>query len=124
PVLHCGNINYDGHLTRPMPADTYYGDMDGDWSSNPNALPSDVELMVGRVDFFAMPGVGAPVAWPSEQELLRNYLNKDHQWRNKLLDVPRRALMGNRRGDENGEATAASGYRNFEPLVGPGNTVE
>src|SRR6476469_2779412 len=32
--------------------------------------------------------------------------------------------MGNRRGDEDGEATAASGYRNFEPLVGPGNTVQ
>jgi len=38
--------------------------------------------------------------------------------------VPRRALMGNRRGDEGGLAVAASGYRSFEPLVGAGNTIE
>ena len=124
PVLHSGNLNYDGHLARPMPADAYYGDIDGDWTTSPDFLPSDVELMVGRVDLWNMPGASAPIPWPSEQELLRNYLNKDHNWRHKLINVQRLALMGNRRGDENGEATAASGYRNFEPLVGPGNTME
>jgi hypothetical protein len=124
PVLQSGNLNYDGHLARPMPADAYYGDVDGDWSGSPDFLPSDVELMVGRVDLFSMPGNGAAVAWPNETELLRNYLNKDHNWRHKLIAVPHLALMGNRRGDEGGEATAASGYRNFQPLVGPGNTIE
>jgi len=109
PVLHSGSLNYDGHLTRSMPADAYYGDMNGDWTSSPSYLPSDVELMVGRVDFWGMPGAGAVVGWPNEGELLRNYLNKDHSWRHRLINVPRRALMGNRRGDENGEATAASG---------------
>src|SRR6185295_5536808 len=89
-----------------------------------NYLPADVQLMVGRVDFDNMPGIGAPVPWPSEVELLRNYLNKDHNWRHRITQVPRRALMGNRRGDELGQATAASGYRNFEPFVGPGNIVE
>jgi hypothetical protein len=80
--------------------------------------------MLGRVDMFDMPGVGASIAWPSETELLRNYLNKDHNWRHKLLTVQRRALMGNLRGDEDGIASSASGYRSFEPLVGPGNTIE
>jgi hypothetical protein len=130
PILQSGFLNYDGHLTRSMPADAFYGDMDGDWltylpaTNRPSFLPSDVELMVGRVDLFNMPGQGAPTPWPSEAELLRNYLEKDHKWRHKLITVPHRALMGNLRGDENGEATAASGYRNFEPLVGPGNTFE
>lgn len=124
PVLHSGNLNYDGHLTRPMPSDAYYGDMDGDWSSSPDFIPSDIELMVGRVDLSSMPGSGAPAPWPEESELLRLYLQKDHRWRHKQITVSRRALMGNRRGDENGEATASSGYRNFEPLVGPGNTDE
>ena len=124
PVLQSGNINYDGHQYRPMPADAYYGDMDGNWSGSPDFIPSDIELMVGRVDLWNMPGAGAPVAWPSEFELLRNYLNKDHNWRHNLLNVQRRALMGNRRGDEMGEGTAASGYRNFDPLIGLGNTVE
>jgi len=122
PILRCGNLNVDGHEARPMPADAYYGDMDGNWD-NPSFLPSDVELMVGRVDFFDMPGIGAPAPWPSELELLRNYLNKDHNWRHKRLSVPGRALVGNRFGDFGGEAFAASGFRNFEPFVGPGNIV-
>ena len=124
PVFKSGDLNYDGHLVRAMPADAFYGDMIGDWSGSPNYLPADVKLMVGRVDMFNMPGNGAAVPWPTEVELLRNYLNKDHAWRHKQIQVPRRALMGNRRGDEMGEATAASGFRNFEPLVGPGNIIE
>ena len=129
PVLQSGpSLNYDGHLARAMPADGYYGEMNDDWptdeASSPGYLPSDVKLMVGRVDLANMPGNGAPVSWPGETELLRRYLNKDHAWRHKRITVNRLALMGNLRGDENGEATASSGYRNFAPLVGLGNTVE
>jgi len=129
PVLQSGpSLNYDGHLVRAMPADSFYGEMNSDWPTNlassPGFLPSDVKLMVGRVDLANMPGSGAPVPWSTETELLRNYLNKDHNWRHKIFTVPRRALIGNLRGDEKGEATATSGYRNFEPLVGPGNTFE
>jgi hypothetical protein len=124
PILHSGYTNYDGHDLRAMPTDSYYGDMDGTWTTNLNLLPSDVELMVGRVDFFDMPGNGALVPFPSETELLRNYLNKDHNWRQKTITAPRRALMGNNRGDEGGEATAATGYRNFAPLCGTPNLTE
>jgi hypothetical protein len=128
PILQSGRLNYDGHLLRAMPADAYYGDMDDDWptdaAGSPSFLPSDVELMVGRVDLANMPGSGQSVPWPSETELLRNYLNKNHLWRHKLVDVPRQALMGNRRGDEGGLASAGSGYRNFTPLVGPGKIIE
>src|SRR5437762_13602811 len=60
PVLRSGNLDYDTHGARPLPADSYYGDMDGDWSGSPDYLPSDVELEVGRVDFFDLPGIGAP----------------------------------------------------------------
>lgn len=128
PILQSGYLNYDGHGFRPMPADAYYGEMNNDWpvtpTNSPSYLPSDVALMVGRVDLANMPGAGAPFPWPSEIELLRGYLDKDHLWRTGQLTVPRRALMGNRRGDEGGLAVAASGYRAFEPLVGPGNTLE
>lgn len=131
PVLHSGYLNYDGHYARAMPADTFYGEMNDDWptggnpTNDPSYLPSDVALMVGRVDMFAMPGQGALVPWPSETELLRNYLNKDHAWRTHQLLVKRQALMGNRRGDVDGPlAMAACGYRNFQPMVGPGNTIE
>jgi hypothetical protein len=124
PIFHTGNLNYDGHQARPMPSDSYYGDVNGSWTTNTDYLPSDVELMVGRVDFFDMPGNGALVPFPNETELLRNYLNKDHKWRHKIITAPRRALMGNNRGDEGGEATAATGYRNFAPLCGTPNLTE
>jgi hypothetical protein len=128
PILQSGYLNYDGHGARPMPADAYYGDMNDDWptdpTNSPSYLPSDVALMVGRVDLANMPGAQSATPWPDEIGLLQNYLNKDHQWRVGQLKVQRRALMGNRRGDEGGVAVAASGYRAFEPLVGPGNTIE
>lgn len=128
PILLSGNLNYDSHGYRAMAADGYYGDMNDDWptgpSSSPSFFPSDVRLMVGRVDFYNMPGLGASSPWPSETDLLRQYLDKDHNWRFKLLTAPRRALMANRIGDIGGIAPAATGYRNFEPLVGPGNIVE
>ncbi len=118
PILHSGNVNYDDHEFRPMPADAFYGDVDGDWSGSPDFIPSDIELMVGRVDLFDMPGNGSANPWPNETELLRNYLNKDHAWRFGQSQVQQRALMCDRRGVDSGWAPAASGYRNFDPLLG------
>jgi hypothetical protein len=82
PILESGYLNYDGHYWRAMPADTYYGEMNDDWTvpdnptNGPSYLPSDVVLEVGRVDMFDMIGVGSVEGpWPDEQELLHNYLN-------------------------------------------------
>jgi hypothetical protein len=130
PIVMSGDINYDSHGARPLPADGFYGDMTGDWAleqdptNRPSFFPAPIELMVGRVDFFDMLGIGAATPWPNEIELLRRYLNKDHAWRHKQVTAPPRALMANRVGDFNGQAYAATGYRNFEPFVGPGNIVE
>jgi hypothetical protein len=124
PILQSGFLDYDTHGPRPMATDSYYADMNGDWSSSPSYLPSDVELMVSRVDLANMPGDAAPGVMASEVELLRNYLNKDHKWRSHQINVQRRALMADRFGDLNGEARSATGYRNFEPMVGPGNTFQ
>ncbi len=79
---------------------------------------------MGRVDMFNMIGQGAATPWPSEQELLRNYLRKDHEWRYHQISVQRQALMGDRRGTVDGTlAMAASGYRNFTPFVGLNNPL-
>ena len=133
PVHESGNLNYDGHYTRSMPADTYYGEMKDDWpvpkspTNGPSYIPSDVTLEVGRVDMFGMIGQGAISPWPGEQELLRNYLNKDHDWRNHLIPVQRRALMGDRRGRLSDGSIGDGGQRLsrvFQPLVGPGTIIQ
>lgn len=98
PIVMAGDIDYDSHGPRALPADGFYGDMTGDWrldqdpTNRPSFFPAPIKLMVGRVDFFDMPGIGASVPWPNETELLRRYLNKDHAWRYKQVTVPRRAL--------------------------------
>lgn len=127
-VPRSGNLDWDTHGPRSQPADAYYGNMTDEWTldpaTSPSYMPSEIELRVGRVDFFDMPGLGASKPWPGEIELLRQYLGKAHRWRHKQVTVPRRALMGNLRGDEAGGAPAASGYRVFDAFVGPDNVHE
>lgn len=137
PVPYSGDMNPDGHPDHlgAWPADVYYGDMNGTWTDaainntiandprNDNVpgdgkfdqtqLPSDVEVQVGRVDFANMPAFAAP-----EIELLRAYLEKDHAYRHNLLEVSRRGIIDDNFGYFNGEAFAASAWKNFAPLVG------
>lgn len=98
----------------------------GDGKFDQTVLPSTVELQVGRVDLSRMPGRSgrsAPHTFASETELLRQYLNKDHDYRNRRVDVQRRAIVGDYFGVLGGESFAASGYRNFAPLVGSDRIV-
>jgi hypothetical protein len=131
PVVRSGNLNVDGHGSRPMPADVYYADMDGTWTDangdgvlDQSGLTSDVELEIGRVDFADLPGTYSGNPFPSEIDLLRRYLDKDHAFRHAITRPAARALMGNVVGDGRGQAYAASGYRTFAALVGPENVTE
>jgi hypothetical protein len=149
PVPYSGNTVPDGHTPEHQgawPCDAFYGDMDGTWTDSSvnitgaqdarnrnvpgdgkfdqTVLPAPVRLAVGRVDLANMPGRlywNGPATFPSEQELLRNYLNKDHKFRQKLVDLPRRGIVGDYFGWRNGEAFAASGWRNFAPFFGANN---
>lgn len=137
PVPYSGDFNPDGHPDHrgAWPADAYYGDMDGEWPDqavdtskasraenknvpgdgkfDPTFIPSDLELAVGRVDLSRMPAFGK-----SETELLQRYLDKDHAYRHRVLEVERRGLICDKFGDFRGEAFSSSGWRNFAPLVG------
>ncbi|MCX6270673.1 MAG: PKD domain-containing protein [Bacteroidetes bacterium] len=137
PVPYSGNINPDGHPDHQgaWPADVYYGDVNGSWTdvvvnnstaSDPrnqnipgdgkfdqSTIPSDVELQVGRVDFSNMPAFASPV-----DQLIRNYLDKDHNYRHKVFSPVHRALVDDNFGYFGSEAFAASGWKNFGPLVG------
>lgn len=122
PIAKSGNINIDGHGARALPSDAFYGDVDGDWGQangngvfGPSALPSDVELQVGRIDLAELPAGRA-----AEAVLLQQYLFKNHDYRHARRRIAARALIGDRFGDSNGQAYSAAAYRNFTAFVGPG----
>ena len=150
PVPYSGDLNPDGHPDHrgAWPADGYYADMDGIWtdvtvndpgasrSENRNipgdgkfdqsAVPSDLELEVGRIDLSNLPSASPT---PDESTLLRQYLNRDHAFRfqtGSFANVPRRGLIADNLGYFNGEAFAASGWRNFTSFFGsqPGAIIQ
>jgi hypothetical protein len=96
----------------------------GDGKFDQSQLPSPVELEVGRVDLANQPGDdywGIDAVILSETELLRNYLKKDHQFRHREVNPPRRALIGDYLGTLGGGSPAASAFRSFAPLLGAAN---
>lgn len=149
PVPYSGNIVPDGHAPDHQgawPCDGFYGDMSGKWTddsvnvviaSDPrnrnvpgdgkfdqSTFPAPLRLMVGRVDLANMPGrlrSGGPATFPSELELLRNYLAKDHKFRTREFELPRRGVVGDYFGVRDGEAFAASGWRNFSTFFTAAN---
>lgn len=140
PVPYSGNFGPDAHTDHQgaWPADTYYADMVGtSWTdasvnvttglpARTQNIPGDgkfdqnnpgqVELQVGRVDLQGMTSFTA-----TETQLLKNYLDKDHDYRKKVFSATRRAVIDDNFGYFSGEAFAASGYKNFGPLVTPTN---
>jgi len=83
-------------------------------------LPSAIELQVGRVD-LANHAVQTTWKWaghvPQRTELLRQYSRKTTiPPSDRERPAPR--IVGDSSRSASGEAFAASGYRNFAPLVG------
>ena len=144
PVPYSGDYNADDHIdhTGAWVADPYYGDMNGAWTdstvydtratrtANRNVpgdgkfdqtyIPGTVRLQIGRVDLSNLPAF-APL---TDADLHQAYLNKDHAFRTGALTVQKRAILFDDFGETGGEAYAASGWRNFAPLLGPGATTE
>jgi hypothetical protein len=143
PVPYSGLIAPDGHIPQHQgawPADVYYGELHGPWTdstvndtqaSRPenhnipgdgkfdqSSLPSDVDLLVGRVDLSNLTAFAA-----SETALLQAYLDKNHAYRQKAFTVDQRAVIDDNFGWFLGEAMAISGWRNFQSLVGPANVL-
>ncbi len=137
PVPYSGVLNPDGHPNHrgAWPTDTYYGDMNGNWTdlyaNNTSAsqtrnhnvpgdgkfdqslIPSDMELAVGRVDLYNLPAFSK-----SYIELTRDYINKDIAFRTTEFVPKQRAIIDDNFGGFGGEAFASSGWKSFSPLVG------
>lgn len=127
-----GHVEGSGNHTGAWPADMYYGDLDGNWTDqyvnytdsrsdrnnnipgdgkfDQSAPPSDIDVIVSRVDFHDM------AAFPEEEvEMLRDYLVRTSNWRQGKIPHIYRGLI-----DDNfkGLNISASGYRAISNLVG------
>jgi PKD repeat protein len=136
PVVYSGEIAPDGHHSDhkgAWPCDGYYGCLDGEWTDNKvnntsspgtrndnipgdgkfdnNVFPGKVRIQIGRVDFANMNKFQE-----SEEELLRRYLHKDHQWRIGNMPMQERALIDNNFGDV--EGLGETGWKNFSAMFG------
>ena len=142
PVPYSGDLNPDGHPDHKgaWPTDAYYADVDGTWtdvsvndtvatrSQNKNkpgdgkwdqtALPSTLELQVGRIDFANMPSIPR-----TEIQLMRNYLNKAHWYKMDSLSIMRKAVVDDNFGAFSGEAFAANAWRLFPTVIGRNNIL-
>ncbi len=138
PVPYSGDQNPDGHPSHlgAWPADGYYVDFISTWTDtdisdtlasrpeNQNrigdgkfdqtGLDYSLGLQIGRVDLSNMPSFSS-----SEEQLLRQYLNKDHNYKQKVFNAARRALIDDNFGYFSGEAFASSGWRNFTAMFRP-----
>ncbi len=142
PVVYSGNIIPDGHENHKgaWPADTFYGDMDGQWTDNSvntttaerqsnwntpgdgkydqSEIPSDIDLEVGRVDLSNMTCFSNKANSRSEVDLMRQYLNKDHNFRFGQLNVERRAIICDNFTDKGDDPIGGSAWRNFPGFFG------
>ena len=112
PVPYSGSLYPDGHPDHngAWPADGYYADMDGSWTDNTinntnsgkertinipgdgkfdqTYFPSSLELQVGRVDMKNL-----LLYSKSERTLLKQYLDKNHAYKNKEFATKNRGLV-------------------------------
>jgi hypothetical protein len=147
-VPYSGNIAPDGHENHrgAWPADVYYADMDGMWSDatvnttsaerevnwnvpgdgkfDQSEIPSDVELWVGRVDLHNMTCYANKPEARSEMGLMRQYLNKNHDFRWGRKVIQRRALVCDNFSDKGTDPIGGSAWRNFPPFFHATNIVE
>lgn len=120
PMFMSASINPDGHNKRPWPADAYYAGLVGnEWTDGQmTKAATPFELAVGRVDMSDLPAF-APL---TEIDLMKRYLDKDHNYRHKLFAVQQKAIV-----DDNFHSYAGGparvGWYSFVPIVGTGNVT-
>jgi len=128
-----GHVVGSGGHTGAWSADTYYACFDGNWtdtkvtnttgsrSRNHNTigdgkldqsrLPSTVNYEIGRVDLFDMPAFSK-----SDTELVRDYLNRNHNYRIGKSVTVKRALVDDNFASLN---LSSTGWGNFTAFYTP-----
>ncbi|MEO8425515.1 MAG: Ig-like domain-containing protein [Verrucomicrobiota bacterium] len=96
-----------------VPLNKAIANIPGDGKYDQTFLPSDVALQIGRVDFWKI----TAFAPKTEEDLLRQYLNKDHNFRHVMMSLPqRRGYMQN-----NGNLPLIDGYNLYSACFGRAN---
>ncbi len=145
PVPYAGDIAPDIHINHrgAWPTDVYYADMDGPWTDSyvndavaerpenrnrpgdgkfdQSEPPGNQLLEVGRVDLSNLMNFANKPVPRYEVDLLRQYLEKDHNFRHRVFTLQRRGILCDNFGVDSGVAYSASGFMNFAPLVGANN---
>ena len=150
PVPYSGDLNPDGHGDHKgaWPSDIYYGHFDdeywtdtevddtsagreenknriGDGKFDMSYLDADASVPVGRVDFYKMTKFYDNSQANPELELVRRYLNKNHQYRIGNIEIKNQGVIDdNFGGNPMLEAFASSGIRNFPLICGSDNVKE
>lgn len=105
-----GHVEGSGNHTGAWPSDSYYGDIFGNYTDqsvnrttgsqarlhnipgdgkfDQTIIPGKVLIEIGRVDFFDMPAFAA-----NDTQLLRNYFERNHQYRTARLKSVDRAVL-------------------------------
>jgi hypothetical protein len=140
-IPYSGAYAIDAHIPDhygAWPSDVFYATFEGEWTDSladtkdarrkenwnipydgkfdNNVIPSDAIYQVGRIDFYNL-----PVFKETEIELLRRYLNKNHDFRNGKLDIPNKALLDDKLGFYSEEYFASTAWMNFASLVSENN---
>ncbi len=150
PVPYSGNYATDGHIPEhcgAWPCDGYYQSFSkenkytnppkwidsivnnktavskrhwnviNDGKFDNDLFPCNLSIECGRVDMFDLPEFEK-----SEIELLRQYLNYNHLYRNNLLNYPKNAIINDYfKMYSKYEVFATNGWMNFISLVGSEN---
>ncbi|MDQ3101629.1 MAG: T9SS type A sorting domain-containing protein, partial [Bacteroidota bacterium] len=122
------------------PADLYYAELDGPWTDDlvswepwgvavrnhnipgdgyfdQSRLPSDVDLILGRIDLSDLPVYGST----PEVELLRAYLDRNHSFRTGALTFQRKAVIHENFPGLDHESAA---FRSCIPMFGEENVYQ
>lgn len=148
PVPYSGRITPDGHVvgsgnhTGAWAADVYYAEMNEIWTDNiindttgaraetrnvpydgkfDNSYITASEVEIGRVDLYNMPAFKM-----NELQLLKQYLDRDHNYRTGNLNINARGILEDNfapAGFTYYEAPASSTWKNFGTLVGAENVT-
>ena len=109
----CKNVPGDGKFDQ-----FYVPDVNAEYNPMATFKPATVnnqELEIGRVDLWGLTSFAK-----SETELLRQYLDKDHNHRHAITVLPRRALISEKAGSVYG----STWWLSWAGLVGSANLIE